>query len=155
MRSTSHVHYNVMSTLNYSCCFQTVLAFFSQASYNVVIFLSARTYTFEIWPSAQTSLVDEGESFKFRCEYSNGLTEMQWLYTIIVDDRPVTDYLPRSLITVLTNDKKSIEEYSIESVTTNNTGTYRCELMERGKKRVSHARVLQVRRKFAALLYNI
>ena len=131
-----------------------VLPFF-QASYNVAIFLSAKTYTFTILPFAQSSIVDEGESFKFRCEYGNGLTEMQWLYTITVDGRPVTDYLPRNLITVLTNDKKSIEEYSIESVTTNNTGTYRCELMERGKKRVSHARVLHVRRKFAALLYNI
>ena len=135
--------------------FPDCIGIFQSNLVNVVIFLSARKYTFKIWPAAQTSLVNEGESFKFRCEYSNGLTEMQWLYTITVDGRPVTDYLPRNLITVLTNDKKSVEEYSIESVTTNNTGTYRCELMERGKKRASHTRVLQVRRKFAALLYNI
>ena len=118
----------------------------------MLLFLSATTYTFKIFPEEQTSLVNEGESFKFRCEYSNGNTKMNWFYKISVNENvTVEGYLPRNRITVLTNSKKSIEEYSIESVRTNDTGTYRCELTERGKKRTSEVRVLQVRSKCVVL----
>ena len=74
---------------------------------------------------------------------------MNWFYKILVNE--VEGYLPRNRINVLTNSKESIEEYFIESVGTNDTGTYRCELQERGIKRTSGARVLQVKSKYIEL----
>ena len=122
-----------------------------QALYNVT-FLSAKSYTFKIFPNGQTSIVNEGENFKFRCEYNKGDTKMNWFYKILVNENvTVEDYLPRNRITVLTNSEESIEEYSIKSVRTNDTGAYRCELQERGGKRTSEVRVLQVRSKYVVL----
>ena len=36
----------------------------------------------------------------------------------------------------------------MKNVTVEDSGVYRCEVTERGKKRVTHARVLQVKRKY-------
>lgn len=58
------------------------------------------------------------------------------------------EYLPRNVITVLSNDRKSVELYSMKNVTLEDSGVYTCEVIERGTKRSTKARVLQAKRKY-------
>ena len=73
---------------------------------------------------------------------------MKWFRTRYINGSSLRETLPRNSITVLTNRIKSIEVYSMKKVTVEDSGVYRCEVTERGKKRVTHARVLQVKRKY-------
>ena len=111
--------------------------------------LSAATqYSFIILPKVQTSIIDEGASFEFRCEYSKGSTDMKWFRKRHVNGSNVHEYLPRNVITVLSNERKSVELYSMKNATLEDSGVYGCEVIERGTKRTTEARILLVKRKY-------
>ena len=92
-------------------------------------------------------MVNEGASFEFRCEYGKGSTEMRWIRQRKINGSVVVDYIPRSLVTVQTDSRKSVEVYSIEKVTLEDSGTYKCEVTENGNLRSTRLRLLQVKSK--------
>ena len=113
----------------------------------IFLFLAVPNYPFKILPTTQSSVVDEGISFEFRCEYGKGLTQMKWLRLRVINGTRNEDYIPINLLTVRTDSSKSVEVYSIKKVTLEDSGTYRCEITEKSGKRETQARVLQVKRK--------
>ena len=106
---------------------------------------------FKIFPD-EYSIVDEGESFEFRCEYGGGSTEMLWVRRRRINGTSINDHLPRNLITVLTNSQKSVELYSIKKVTPKDSGAYKCDVNVNGKLQSTKARVLQVRGEYPIYL---
>ena len=99
---------------------------------------------FKILPKKRINLVDEGASFEFRCVYGKGSTEMKWMRQRKTSAIVINDYIPRNLITVLTDHTKSVEVYSIKKVTANDSGTYKCHVTEKGLLRSTYPRVLLV-----------
>ncbi len=113
----------------------------------IYYFLTAKKYYFRILPEKQTSIVDEGTSFEFRCEYGKGSTVMKWFRRRDINGTNVDDYIPRYLLTVRTDSSKSVEKYFIKKASVQDSGTYKCEVIEKnGNPRSTQARVLQVRK---------
>ena len=95
----------------------------------------------------EKNLVDEGVSFEFRCVYGKGFTKIEWVRRRKIGSKEISDYIPRNLITVQTDDIKSVEVYSIKKVTVNDSGAYKCQVTEKGNLRSTKTRNLQVRGK--------
>ena len=103
-------------------------------------------YSFEIIPKNAVS-VDGGTSFEYRCEYGKASTEMIWQRRRTINGTEVNDLIPPNLIKVLSHTSKSVEVYSIKKVTSKDSGTYRCAVMENGRRRETSVAVLQVKSK--------
>ena len=103
-------------------------------------------YSFVIIPEDPVS-VDGGTSFEYRCEYEKPSTKMSWQRRRRINGTEVNDLIPSNLIKVLSHPKKSVEVYSIKKVTSKDSGTYRCAVMENGGQRETSVAVLQVKSK--------
>ena len=91
--------------------------------------------------------VDGGTSFEYRCEYGKPSTRMSWQRRRTINGTEVKDLIPSNLIKVLYYPTKSVEIYSIKKVTSKDSGTYKCAVMENGRRRETSVAVLQVKSK--------
>ena len=84
-----------------------------------------------------------GEPFKFICRYAIPNKQLGWVKYASGDSifRPI----PRSRITVIKKYAATVEELFFQKVTLNDTGTYKCTVLENGKPRGTAERILQVR----------
>ena len=116
-------------------------------SVNASLFFTERKYNFQILPKMDYNLVDEGVSFEFRCVYGKGFTKIEWVRRREIGSKEISVNIPRNLITVQTDDIKSVEVYSIKKVTVNDSGAYKCQVTEKGDRRSTKIAVLKVRGK--------
>ncbi|XP_028409410.1 uncharacterized protein LOC114532012 [Dendronephthya gigantea] len=113
----------------------------------ILTIVPVKTYYFDILPAKQTSVIDDGMRFKFRCEYEKPSTELQWERRRSINGTRKTDYLPRSVITLGKDATQSVEEYIINKVKADDIGFYRCGVRENGNMRYTNVRFLLVKGK--------
>lgn len=91
-----------------------------------------------------STIVNEGDSFNFTCEYGKASTAITWVKLIRGNDKVIN--LPRNKVVEEKDPqgRNRIEVYVFKNVTPDDGGTYRCDVIESGKLKHAGPRVLQV-----------
>ena len=97
-----------------------------------------------MYPEVNSTAVIEGERFELKCEYEKVGGNITW-WKINQGKSNISKVIPREKISVKNQAaQKTIEFYVIEKISLDDSGAYRCEVMEGSTSRLTHVLALQV-----------